>query len=123
MLPDRVFDSKIAEKQALETLYEDDQLAVIYKPSGLLSVPGKDSSQPSVYSIMRKKYPAASSPLIVHRLDMATSGLMIIAKTDFAYHRLQQEFLHHRVQKKYIAIIGCKDQEACDKIRKRRRKR
>ena len=116
MLPDRVFDSKIAEKQALETLYEDDQLAVIYKPSGLLSVPGKDSSQPSVYSIMRKKYPAANSPLIVHRLDMATSGLMIIAKTDFAYHRLQKEFLHHRVQKKYIAIIGCKDQEACDKI-------
>ena len=116
MLPDRVFDSKIAEKQALEILYEDDQLAVIHKPSGLLSVPGKDSSQPSVYSIMRKKYPAASSPLIVHRLDMATSGLMIIAKTDFAYHRLQKEFLHHRVQKKYIAIIGCKDQEACDKI-------
>ena len=116
MLPDRVFDSKIAEKQALETLYEDDQLAVIYKPSGLLSVPGRNSSQPSVYSIMRKKYPAASSPLIVHRLDMATSGLMIIAKTDFAYHRLQKEFLHHRVHKKYIAIIGCKDQEACDKI-------
>lgn len=116
MLPDTVFDSKIAEKQALEILYEDDQLAVIHKPSGLLSVPGKDSSQPSVYSIMRKKYPAAGSPLIVHRLDMATSGLMIIAKTDFAYHRLQKEFLHHRVQKKYIAIIGCKDQEACDKI-------
>ena len=123
MLPDRVFDSKIAEKQALETLYEDDQLAVIYKPSGLLSVPGKDSSQPSVYSIMRKKYPAASSPLIVHRLDMATSGLMIIAKTDFAYHRLQKEFLHHRVQKKYIAIIGCKDQEACDKIWEKAKKK
>ena len=116
MLPDRVFDSKIAEKQALETLYEDDQLAVIYKPSGLLSVPGKDLSQPSVYSIMRKKYPAATSPLIVHRLDMATSGLMIIAKTEFAYHRLQKEFLNHQVQKKYIAIIGCKDPEACDKI-------
>lgn len=123
MLPDRVFDSKIAEKQALETLYEDDLLAVIYKPSGLLSVPGKDSSQPSVYSIMRKKYPAASSPLIVHRLDMATSGLMIIAKTDFAYHRLQKEFLHHRVQKKYIAIIGCKDQEACDKIWEKAKKK
>ena len=123
MLPDRVFDSKIAEKQALETLYEDDQLAVIYKPSGLLSVPGKDSSQPSVYSIMRKKYPAANSPLIVHRLDMATSGLMIIAKTDFTYHRLQKEFLHHRVQKKYIAIIGCKDQEACDKIWEKAKKK
>ncbi len=54
---------------------------------------------------MRKKYPEASGPLIVHRLDMATSGLMIIAKTEFAYHRLQKEFLHHQVQKKYIAII------------------
>ena len=116
MLPDSVFHSQIAEKHILEILYEDDQLAVICKPSGLLSVPGKDSSQPSVYSIMRKKYPAASSPLIVHRLDMATSGLMIIAKTEFAYHRLQNEFLHHQVQKKYIAIIGCKDQDACDKI-------
>lgn len=116
MLPDSVFHSQIAEKHVLEILYEDDQLAVICKPSGLLSVPGKDSSQPSVYSIMRKKYPAASSPLIVHRLDMATSGLMIIAKTEFAYHRLQNEFLHHQVQKKYIAIIGCKDQDACDKI-------
>ena len=140
MLPDSVFESQVAEsaqnkntesslynkveetgncfseEKDLETLYEDDQLTVIYKPSGLLSVPGKDLSQPSVYSIMRKKYPAATSPLIVHRLDMATSGLMIIAKTEFAYHRLQNEFLHHRVQKKYIAIIGCKDPEACDKI-------
>ena len=132
MLPDSVFESQVAEpslynkveetgncfseEKDLETLYEDDQLAVIYKPSGLLSVPGKDLSQPSVYSIMRKKYPAATSPLIVHRLDMATSGLMIIAKTEFAYHRLQKEFLNHQVQKKYIAIIGCKDPEACDKI-------
>ena len=122
MLPDSVFHSQIAEKHILEILYEDDQLAVICKPSGLLSVPGKDSSQPSVYSIMRKKYPAASSPLIVHRLDMATSGLMIIAKTEFAYHRLQNEFLHHQVQKKYIAIIGCKDQDACDKIWKKTKK-
>lgn len=122
MLPDSIFHSQIAEKHILETLYEDDQLAVICKPSGLLSVPGKDSSQPSVYSIMRKKYPAASSPLIVHRLDMATSGLMIIAKTEFAYHRLQNEFLHHQVQKKYIAIIGCKDQDACDKIWKKTKK-
>ena len=139
MLPDSVFHSQPAEsiqynaesiqynkvektencfseEMALEILYEDDQLTVIHKPSVLLSVPGKDSSQPSVYSIMRKKYPAATGPLIVHRLDMATSGLMIITKTEFAYHRLQKEFLNHRVQKKYIAIIGCKNQERCNKI-------
>ena len=100
----------------VEILFEDQELAVIYKPEGLLSVPGKDSSQPSLYALMRKKYPSATGPLIVHRLDMATSGLMIIAKTEFAYHRLQKEFLGHRVQKKYIAIIGCKDKEACDSL-------
>jgi len=132
MLPDEVFTTVKTDispnngasiKNAdlynkVETLFEDQELAVIYKPEGLLSVPGKDSQQPSVYALMRKKYPSATGPLIVHRLDMATSGLMVIAKTEFAYHRLQKEFLHHRVQKKYIAIIGCKDKEACDRLAK-----
>ena len=95
--------------EQVETLYEDCELTVIHKPAGLLSVPGKDAAQPSVYALMRRKYPEATGPLIVHRLDMATSGLMIIAKTEFAYHRLQKEFLNHRVQKKYIAIISEKD--------------
>ena len=95
--------------EQVETIYEDRELTVIHKPSGLLSVPGKDAAQPSVYALMRRKYPEATGPLIVHRLDMATSGLMIIAKTEFAYHRLQKEFLNHRVQKKYIAIISEKE--------------
>lgn len=103
--------SKPAEMlyEQVETLYEDRELTVIHKPAGLLSVPGKDAAQPSVYALMRRKYPEATGPLIVHRLDMATSGLMIIAKTEFAYHRLQKEFLNHRVQKKYIAIISEKE--------------
>ena len=95
--------------EQVETLYEDCELTVIHKPAGLRSVPGKDAAQPSVYALMRRKYPKATGPLIVHRLDMATSGLMIIAKTEFAYHRLQKEFLNHRVQKKYIAIISEKE--------------
>lgn len=132
MLPDKVFATSttamspndntsikdVSTYNKVETLFEDQELAVIYKPEGLLSVPGKDSLQPSIYALMRKRYPTAASPLIVHRLDMATSGLMVIAKTEFAYHRLQKEFLHHRVQKKYIAIIGCKDKEACDRLAK-----
>ena len=127
MLPPSVFESPASAeygiggqkgtlpKQAemlyeqVETLYEDRELTVIHKPAGLLSVPGKDAAQPSVYALMRRKYPEATGPLIVHRLDMATSGLMIIAKTEFAYHRLQKEFLNHRVQKKYIAIISQKE--------------
>ena len=127
MLPPSVFESPASAENSIggqkgpfpkqvemlykqvETLYEDCELTVIHKPAGLLSVPGKDAAQPSVYALMRRKYPEATGPLIVHRLDMATSGLMIIAKTEFAYHRLQKEFLNHRVQKKYIAIISEKD--------------
>ncbi|MCQ8200385.1 pseudouridine synthase, partial [Vibrio parahaemolyticus] len=82
------------------------------------SVPGKDAVQPSVYALMRRKYQEATGPLIVHRLDMATSGLMIVAKTEFAYHRLQKEFLNHRVQKKYVAIVCGKDKESCNRILK-----
>lgn len=92
----------------LETLYEDRELAVICKPAGMLSVPGKESGVTSVYSIMRRKYPEATGPLIVHRLDMATSGLMVIAKTEFAYHRLQEQFANHQIQKKYVAIVCAK---------------
>lgn len=93
----------------LETLYEDRELAVICKPAGMLSVPGKEPGVTSVYSIMRGKYPEATGPLIVHRLDMATSGLMVIAKTEFAYHRLQEQFASHQIQKKYIAIVCAKE--------------
>lgn len=92
----------------LETLYEDRELAVICKPAGMLSVPGKESGVTSVYSIMRRKYPEATGPLIVHRLDMATSGLMVIAKTEFAYHQLQEQFANHQIQKKYVAIVCAK---------------
>lgn len=112
MLPASTFEPEainLSIYDKVETLYEDREIAVIHKPEGLLSVPGKDAAQPSVYALMRRKYPEATGPLIVHRLDMATSGLMIIAKTEFAYHRLQKEFLNHRVQKKYIAIISEKD--------------
>ena len=112
MLPASTFESEavnLSIYNKVETLYEDREIAVIHKPEGLLSVPGKDAAQPSVYALMRRKFPEATSPLIVHRLDMATSGVMIIAKTEFAYHRLQRAFLNHQIQKKYIAIISGKD--------------
>ena len=121
MLPKTVFEAQQTETtiyNKVETLYEDRELAVIYKPEGLLSVPGKNAAQPSVYALMRRKYQEATGPLIVHRLDMATSGLMIIAKTEFAYYRLQKEFLNHRVQKKYVAIVCGKDKESCNRILK-----
>lgn len=112
MLPASTFEPEainLSIYDKVETLYEDREIAVIHKPEGLLSVPGKDTAQPSVYALMRRKYPEATGPLIVHRLDMATSGVLLIAKTEFAYHRLQQAFLNHQIQKKYVAIISRKD--------------
>ena len=112
MLPASTFEPAAVNPSIynkVETLYEDREIAVIHKPEGLLSVPGKDAAQPSVYALMRRKYPEATGPLIVHRLDMATSGVLLIAKTEFAYHRLQKAFLNHQIQKKYVAIISGKD--------------
>jgi tRNA pseudouridine32 synthase/23S rRNA pseudouridine746 synthase len=85
-------------------LFEDSQLAVIVKPAGMLSVPGK-SGEVSVYDVMRQRYPDSDSPLIVHRLDQATSGIMVIAKTLYAYHNLQKQFSEHTIEKRYVAVL------------------
>lgn len=93
-----------AMRGLLETVYEDDSLVVVNKPTGMLSIPGK-GEQPSVYSILRERYPDAEEPMIVHRLDMATSGLLVVAKTKNAHQNLQRQFYEHTVVKRYIAIV------------------
>ena len=85
-------------------LYEDDYLIVLNKPAGMLSVPGK-SGEESVESIIRERLHDEVNPLIVHRLDMDTSGLMVVAKNKWAYTELQKEFLTHQVQKSYVALL------------------
>ena len=90
---------------SLHIIYEDEQMAVVSKPSGMLSVPGK-SCRVSVESIVREHYGiAADVPVIVHRLDMDTSGLLLIARTREAHKALQQQFLDHTVSKSYIALL------------------
>ena len=88
----------------LEIVYEDEDLLVINKPAGMLSVPGKEDAV-SVYSLMREQYPEADSPLTVHRLDMATSGLMLIAKTKRVHQNLQAQFKNRLVRKRYVALL------------------
>ena len=88
----------------LETIYEDDSIVVVNKPSGMLSVPGK-SARESVYTILRRRYPAADGPMIVHRLDMATSGLMVVALSEWGYHALQRQFQQREVHKRYVATL------------------
>ncbi len=88
----------------LETMYEDDHLVVIMKPAEFLSVPGKFITD-SVQERMLKKYPAATGPMIVHRLDMSTSGLMVVAKSKEVHKSLQGQFLRRRVTKRYVALL------------------
>ena len=90
--------------QNLEIVYEDPWLSVINKPAGMLSVPGKEDAV-SVYSLMREQYPEADGPLTVHRLDMATSGLMLIAKTKRVHQNLQAQFKNRLVRKRYVAFL------------------
>lgn len=90
---------------SLHIIYEDEQTAVVSKPSGMLSVPGK-SCRLSVESIVREHYGiAADVPVIVHRLDMDTSGLLLIARTREAHKALQQQFLDHTISKSYLALL------------------
>ncbi len=93
-----------AEGKLLEIIYEDEQLLVLHKPEGILSVPGRHI-QDSVYSRMRKRYPKAKGPLIVHRLDMSTSGLMLIAKDEATHKHLQQQFIKRKIKKRYVALL------------------
>ena len=88
----------------LEIMYEDEWLSVVNKPAGMLSVPGK-SDIDSVYGRVRRMYPEATGPMVVHRLDMATSGLMLVAKTKEVHQNLQAQFKNRTVCKRYVAWL------------------
>ena len=88
----------------LEIMYEDEWLSVANKPAGMLSVPGK-SDIDSVYGRVRRMYPEATGPMVVHRLDMATSGLMLVAKTKEVHQNLQAQFKNRTVCKRYVAWL------------------
>ncbi len=89
----------------IEVIYEDDYLVVVNKPSEFLSVPGKELKD-SVHERMRLKYPEATGPLLVHRLDMSTSGLLLVAKSEEIYKNLQMQFIQRRIKKSYIALLA-----------------
>ena len=93
-----------AEGKDIEIVYEDEFMLVINKPADFLSVPGKNI-QDSVYTRIQQRYPNATGGLIVHRLDMATSGLMILGLTKKAHKRLQKQFINRTIEKRYTALI------------------
>lgn len=85
----------------VQIVYEDEALAVVNKPAGMLSVPGRRERY-SVAVWAQRRWEGA---ILVHRLDMWTSGLLLVAKTMEAYHHLQRQFEEHTVKKKYLALV------------------
>lgn len=89
---------------SIEPLYADDTLLVLDKPSGLLAVPGRGADKQDCLSTrVQGRYADA---LIVHRLDMATSGLMVMARGPVAQRELSKAFAAHEVNKRYIAVVA-----------------
>ena len=97
-------EDNIHQHTPLDILYEDDSLLVVNKPAGMLSVPGKNDLD-SIFQLLRILYPHATGPIIVHRLDMATSGLLLAAKTKEVHQKLQALFEERKIKKRYTALL------------------
>lgn len=88
----------------LTIIFEDDTLLVVNKPAGVLSQPGK-TVDGSIATQAREAFPEATGPMLVHRLDMDTSGLLLLAKNRQAHRALQQQFEKRQVDKRYVAVL------------------
>lgn len=87
----------------LNILYQDEHIMVVNKPSGLLSVPGRaPENKDSIMTRILADYPTAES---VHRLDMATSGVMVVALTKAAERELKRQFREREPKKSYVARV------------------
>jgi tRNA pseudouridine32 synthase/23S rRNA pseudouridine746 synthase len=103
-MDDNLLLENLAEKKELRIIYEDDILVAVNKPTEFLSVPGKEIND-SVYTRIKEKYPDATGPLIVHRLDMSTSGILLLTKTKEANKVLQSQFINRMIKKRYVALL------------------
>ena len=88
----------------IEIIFEDDHIIIVNKPPEVLSVPGKNIDD-SVYTRIKKMYPNSTGPLLVHRLDMSTSGLLVIAKDIDSHKYIQRQFIKRTIEKRYTALL------------------
>lgn len=88
----------------IDIVYEDEWILAVNKPAGMLSVPGKTPGK-SLQELIENRFSSKNKPLIVHRLDMATSGILLFAKTPFIHHIMQSLFESRYIEKQYIAIL------------------
>lgn len=84
-------------------IYSDKQLLILRKPAGLLCVPGRDESQPHLAGLVQALFPNA---LTVHRLDQATSGLVVMARNAIVQRQLSMAFAERQVEKTYLARVA-----------------
>ncbi len=92
------------EIDTVAVVYEDDYIIAVDKPSGVLSVPGIVGGT-SVQQWLRESYLRSNELYVVHRLDMATSGLLVAAKSIEVYKAMQRMFASREVSKRYIALL------------------
>jgi tRNA pseudouridine32 synthase/23S rRNA pseudouridine746 synthase len=89
-----------------DIVFCDDQLVLIDKPAGLLAVPGRGPDRQDCAVLrVRRRVPNLPKQPAVHRLDMATSGLMLLARTAAAHRELTRQFEYRLVIKRYIAVL------------------
>lgn len=93
-----------AEDKQLSVVFEDDTIMIINKPTEFLSVPGKTIDD-SVLTRLKVMLPEATGPLLIHRLDMSTSGILVVAKSEDAHKFIQRQFIKRTVHKRYIALL------------------
>lgn len=93
-----------AENKEFDILYQDEAIVVVNKPADFLSVPGRHIKD-SIFTRLQQQFPQAEGPYVIHRLDMATSGILIFALTKRANRNLQKQFITRKVQKTYWARV------------------
>lgn len=87
-------------------LFEDGNLIVVHKPAGMLSVPAKDLTLPCLEAFLHAHCPDVKGPMLIHRLDQATSGIMLAAKDAATHKALQQQLESHLIRKRYLALLS-----------------
>src|SRR5262245_27899909 len=111
MLPELPRAGPIPEDIPLEILFEDEHLAAVNKPPGMVVHPAKGHWSGTLTAALAFHFQSLSSaggatrPGIVHRLDRETSGVLLVAKTDGAHYALAEQFAARTVQKEYFAVV------------------
>lgn len=109
-LPEPIDTTLVPEEIPLNTVYSDDDIIVVDKPAGMVVHPAPGHPRGTLVNALLWHYPGMNigggiRPGIVHRIDRDTSGLLVIARNDYALQQLQHQQLAHTMHKEYIALV------------------